>query len=213
MGFGVVEGPEVEWDRYNFQLLNIPPDHPARDMHDTFYLDQDPNMLLRTHTSPVQARVMLTQRPPVRIIAPGLVYRRDDDATHSPIFWQVEGLAVDTDLTFSDLKGIMARFADELLGCKVRFRPTYFPFTEPSAEFDFSCLICDGSGTIDGRTCRVCKGEGWLEISGAGMVHPQVLRNMDYDPDRLFRICLGHGPERITMLNVRHQPHSATLGE
>jgi phenylalanyl-tRNA synthetase alpha chain len=201
MGFGVADGPEVEWDRYNFELLNIPADHPARDMWDTFYLEQDPrHMVLRTHTSPVQARVMEKQRPPVRVIVPGLCYRRDDDATHSPIFWQVEGLAVDTDLTFSDLKGVLARFADEILGCKVRFRPTYFPFTEPSAEFDFSCLVCGGSGIVDGRTCRVCKGEGWLEISGAGMVHPQVLRYMDYDPAVYSGFAWGMGPERLTML-------------
>jgi phenylalanyl-tRNA synthetase alpha chain len=201
MGFGVVEGPEVEWDRYNFELLNIPADHPARDMWDTFYLDQDPaHMLLRTHTSPMQARVMERQRPPVRVIVPGLCYRRDDDATHSPIFWQVEGLAVDTDLTFSDLKGVLASFADQILGCKVRFRPTYFPFTEPSAEFDFSCLVCGGSGVFQGQTCRVCKGEGWLEISGAGMVHPQVLRYMDYDPAVYSGFAWGMGPERITML-------------
>jgi len=201
MGFGVVEGPEVEWDRYNFELLNIPADHPARDMWDTFYLDQDPqHLLLRTHTSPVQARVMEAQRPPLRVIVPGLCYRRDDDATHSPVFWQVEGLAVDTDITFSDLKGVLASFADQILGCKVRFRPTYFPFTEPSAEFDFSCLVCGGSGVLEGRTCRVCKGEGWLEISGAGMVHPRVLRSMDYDPAVYSGFAFGMGPSRITML-------------
>lgn len=200
MGFGVVDGPEVEWDRYNFELLNIPADHPARDMWDTFYMTSDQRMLLRTHTSPMQARVMESQRPPVRVIVPGLCYRRDDDATHLPAFWQVEGLAVDTDITLSDLKGTLATFAQQILGCQVRFRPTYFPFTEPSVEFDFSCLVCHGRGVVHGNTCRVCKGEGWLEISGAGMVHPQVLRWMNYDPAVYSGFAFGMGPERLTML-------------
>jgi phenylalanyl-tRNA synthetase alpha chain len=195
MGFSVAEGPEVEWDRFNFELLNIPEDHPARDTMDTFYVDVPGGIVLRTHTSPVQARVMLSQRPPVRVIAPGRCFRRDqEDASHLSYFWQCEGLAVDRDVTFSDLKGVLASFADQILGCKVRFRPHHFQFTEPSAEFDFSCLVCGGKG------CRTCKYEGWLEISGAGMVHPQVLRNMDYDPAVYSGFAFGMGPERITMM-------------
>lgn len=195
MGFSVAEGPEVEWDRYNFELLNIPADHPARDTMDTFYVDTHAGILLRTHTSPVQARVMLGQRPPVRVIVPGRCYRRDqEDASHLSYFWQCEGLAVDRNVTFSDLKGVLASFAQQILGCKVRFRPHHFQFTEPSAEFDFSCLVCNGRG------CRTCKYEGWLEISGAGMVHPQVLRNMDYDPVIYSGFAFGMGPERITMM-------------
>jgi phenylalanyl-tRNA synthetase alpha chain len=195
MGFSVAEGPEVEWDRFNFELLNIPADHPSRDTMDTFYVDVPGGILLRTHTSPVQARVMLSQRPPVRIIAPGRCFRRDqEDASHLSYFWQCEGLAVDKDVTFSDLKGVLATFADQILGCKVRFRPHHFQFTEPSAEFDFSCLVCGGRG------CRTCKYEGWLEISGAGMVHPQVLRYMDYDPAVYSGFAFGMGPERVTMM-------------
>ncbi|HWE63500.1 MAG TPA: phenylalanine--tRNA ligase subunit alpha [Chloroflexota bacterium] len=195
MGFSVAEGPEVEWERYNFELLNIPADHPARDTMDTFYVDVPGGIVLRTHTSPVQARVMLSQRPPVRVIAPGRCYRRDqEDASHLSFFWQCEGLAVDRDVTFSDLKGVLESFAQQILGCKVRFRPHHFQFTEPSAEFDFSCLVCNGRG------CRTCKYEGWLEISGAGMVHPQVLRNMDYDPAVYSGFAFGMGPERITMM-------------
>jgi phenylalanyl-tRNA synthetase alpha chain len=195
MGFSVAEGPEAEWDRFNFELLNIPADHPARDTMDTFYVDVPHGILLRTHTSPVQARVMLSQRPPVRVIVPGRCFRRDqEDASHLSSFWQCEGLAVDRDVTFSDLKGVLASFADQILGCKVRFRPHHFQFTEPSAEFDFSCLVCNGRG------CRTCKYEGWLEISGAGMVHPQVLRNMDYDPAVYSGFAFGMGPERITMM-------------
>jgi len=195
MGFSVAEGPQVEWDRYNFELLNIPADHPSRDTMDTFYVDVPGGILLRTHTSPVQARVMLSQRPPVRVIVPGRVFRRDqEDASHLSAFWQVEGLAVDTNVTFSDLKGVLANFAQQILGCKVRFRPHHFQFTEPSAEFDFSCLVCGGRG------CRTCKYEGWLEISGAGMVHPQVLRFMDYDPAVYSGFAFGMGPERITMM-------------
>ena len=195
MGFSVAEGPEVETDRFNFELLNIPADHPARDTMDTFYVDVPGGILLRTHTSPVQARVMLSQEPPVRIIAPGRCFRRDqEDASHLSYFWQCEGLAVDRNVTFSDLKGVLASFADQILGCKVRFRPHHFQFTEPSAEFDFSCLVCQGRG------CRVCKYEGWLEISGAGMVHPRVLRMMDYDPVAYSGFAFGMGPERITMM-------------
>ncbi len=195
MGFTVAEGPEVEWDKYNFELLNIPQDSPSRDTMDTFYVDVPGGIVLRTHTSPVQARVMLSQRPPVRIIAPGRCFRRDqEDASHLSYFWQCEGLAVDKHVTFSDLKGVLASFAKQILGCKVRFRPHHFQFTEPSAEFDFSCLVCGGEG------CRTCKYEGWLEISGAGMVHPQVLRNMDYDPAKFSGFAFGMGPERITMM-------------
>ena len=195
MGFSVAEGPEVESELYNFELLNIPADHPARDTMDTFYVDVPAGILLRTHTSPVQARVMLNQRPPVRIIAPGRCYRRDqEDASHLSYFWQCEGLAVDQHITFSDLKGVLAAFAEQILGCKVRFRPHHFQFTEPSAEFDFSCLVCNGRG------CRTCKYEGWLEISGAGMVHPRVLRSMDYDPTVYSGFAFGMGPERITMM-------------
>ena len=195
MGFSVAEGPEVEWDRNNFELLNIPADHPARDTMDTFYVDVPGGIVLRTHTSPVQARVMLSQRPPVRIIAPGRCFRRDqEDASHLSYFWQCEGLAVDRHVTFSDLKGVLASFAKQILGCKVRFRPHHFQFTEPSAEFDFSCLVCGGTG------CRTCKYEGWLEVSGAGMVHPKVLRNMDYDPAVYSGFAFGMGPERITMM-------------
>ncbi len=195
MGFSVAEGPEVELDRYNFELLNIPADHPARDTMDTFYVDVPGGIVLRTHTSPVQARVMLSQRPPVRIIAPGRCFRRDqEDASHLSYFWQCEGLAVDRHVTFSDLKGVLASFAKQILGCNVRFRPHHFQFTEPSAEFDFSCLVCGGVG------CRTCKYEGWLEISGAGMVHPKVLRDMDYDPQIYSGFAFGMGPERITMM-------------
>ena len=195
MGFSVAEGPEAETDRNNFELLNIPSDHPARDTMDTFYLDVPGGILLRTHTSPVQARVMLSQEPPVRIIAPGRCFRRDqEDASHLSYFWQCEGLAVDRDITFSDLKGVLASFATQILGCKVRFRPHHFQFTEPSAEFDFSCLVCGGKG------CRVCKYEGWLEISGAGMVHPKVLRNVGYDPATYSGFAFVMGPERITMM-------------
>ncbi len=195
MGFSIAEGPEVESEEYNFELLNIPVDHPARDTMDTFYVDIPGGIVLRTHTSPVQARVMLAQRPPVRIIAPGRCFRRDqEDASHLSYFWQCEGLAVDRDVTFSDLKGVLAEFARQILGAKVRFRPHHFQFTEPSAEFDFSCLVCGGKG------CRTCKYEGWLEISGAGMVHPRVLRNMDYDPQIYSGFAFGMGPERITMM-------------
>lgn len=195
MGFSVAEGPEVETEQNNFELLNIPADHPARDTMDTFYIDVPGGILLRTHTSPVQARVMLGQEPPVRVIAPGRCFRRDqEDASHLSYFWQCEGLAVDRDITFGDLKGVLTSFAAQILGCKVRFRPHHFQFTEPSAEFDFSCLVCGGKG------CRVCKYEGWLEISGAGMVHPQVLRNVGYDPAVYSGFAFGMGPERITMM-------------
>ncbi len=194
LGFSVAEGPEVESDYNNFEALNIPRDHPARDMQDTFYLSED--TLLRTHTSPVQIRTMQAQRPPVRVICPGKVYRRDADITHSPMFHQVEGLAVDRDISMGDLKGTLELFAREMFGARsrIRFRPSFFPFTEPSAEVDVLCFLCDGSG------CRVCKQSGWLEILGSGMVHPQVLRNVGYDPEEVTGWAFGMGVERVAML-------------
>jgi len=194
LGFSVAEGPEVELDHYNFEALNIPKEHPARDMQDTFYISED--VLLRTHTSPVQIRTMLAQKPPVRIICPGTVYRRDADITHSPMFHQVEGLAVDRDISMGDLKGTLELFARELFGpeSQIRFRPSFFPFTEPSAEVDVRCFLCKGSG------CRVCKGSGWLEILGCGMVHPQVFRNVGYDPEVVTGWAFGMGVERVAML-------------
>ena len=196
MGFAVAEGPEVEEDSYNFEALNLPPDHPARDMQDTFYIT--PELLLRTHTSPVQARVMQASEPnsPVRIIAPGKVYRCDYDATHSPMFHQVEGLVIDKEINFADLKGTLELFIREIFGSNtgVRFRPSFFPFTEPSAEVDISCVICQGQG------CRVCKQTGWLEILGSGMVHPRVLELSGYDPNKVQGFAFGMGVERIAML-------------
>lgn len=194
LGFELEEGPEVELDYYNFEALNIPKYHPARDMQDTFYIRDD--VVLRTHTSPVQIRTMEKKRPPIRIIAPGAVFRCDQDVSHTPMFHQVEGLMVDRMVRFSDLKGILTVFAKEMFGedVRVRFRPSYFPFTEPSAEFDISCVICNGRG------CRVCKDSGWLEILGSGMVHPQVLRNVGYDPEEYTGFAFGMGVERIAMI-------------
>ena len=195
LGFSVAEGPEIESDYLNFEALNIPPEHPARDMQDTFYLSE--STLLRTHTSPVQIRTMQAQRPPVRVIVPGTVYRRDvADMTHSPMFHQVEGLAVDRDISMGDLKGTLELFAREMFGArsKIRFRPSFFPFTEPSAEVDVVCFVCGGDG------CRVCKQGGWLEILGSGMVHPNVLRNVGYDPEEVTGWAFGMGIERIAML-------------
>lgn len=194
LGFAVAEGPEIEHDWYNFEALNFPPEHPARDMQDTFFVEN--NLLLRTHTSPVQIRTMLKQKPPVRIIAPGTVYRCDSDATHSPMFHQIEGLMVDSKVTFGDLKGILTVFTNQLFGQKtgVRLRPSYFPFTEPSAEVDIACVICGGKG------CRVCKNSGWLEILGAGMVDPEVYRHVQYDADNISGFAFGMGIERIAML-------------
>ncbi len=193
LGFSVAEGPEVESDYYNFAALNFPDDHPARDMQDTFHLS--PDTLLRTHTSPVQIRTMKAQRPPVRVICPGKVYRRDADITHSPMFHQVEGLAVDRHVTMADLKATLELFAREMFGprSRLRFRPSFFPFTEPSAEADVLCFLCGGSG------CRVCK-DGWLEILGSGMVHPNVLRNVGYDPEEVTGWAFGMGVERVAML-------------
>jgi phenylalanyl-tRNA synthetase alpha chain len=194
LGFGVAEGPEIEHDWYNFEALNFPPEHPARDMQDTFFVEND--LLLRTHTSPVQIRTMLKQKPPLRIIAPGTVYRCDSDATHSPMFHQIEGLMVDTGVSFGDLKGILTAFTNQLFGQKtgVRLRPSFFPFTEPSAEVDIACVICGGKG------CRVCKGSGWLEILGAGMVDPEVYRHVNYDAENVSGFAFGMGIERIAML-------------
>jgi phenylalanyl-tRNA synthetase alpha chain len=194
LGFGVAEGPEVEKDFYNFEALNIPKDHPARDMQDTFYVSDE--VVLRTHTSPVQIRTMLKQAPPVRVIAPGTVYRRDSDLTHSPMFHQVEGFLVDHKVTFGDLKGILTTFVDECFGkgTGVRFRPSFFPFTEPSAEVDIACVICGGSG------CRVCKQSGWLEILGSGMIDPEVFKAVGYDPEVYSGFAFGMGLERIAML-------------
>ncbi len=194
MGFSIATGPEVELDYYNFEALNIPPDHPARDMQATFYLTD--KVLLRTHTSPIQIRTMEREKPPLRIIAPGKVYRCDSDVTHTPMFHQIEGLMVERDVSFADLKGVLSVFAREIFGeeTRVRFRPSYFPFTEPSVEMDISCVICGGEG------CRVCGQTGWLEILGAGMVHPNVFRAVGYDPEQWVGFAFGLGVERITML-------------
>lgn len=196
MGYQIAEGPEVEHDYYNFEALNFLDDHPARDMQDSFFIN--PEILLRTHTSPVQVRVMEKTAPelPVRIIAPGKVFRRDDDATHSPMFHQVEGLAVDKDISFANLKGTLLLFAKEMFGeeRQIRLRPSFFPFTEPSAEVDISCIMCNGVG------CRVCSNTGWLEILGAGMVHPNVLKVSGYNPSEVTGFAFGMGVERIAML-------------
>lgn len=194
MGFEIVEGPEVEYDYYNFEALNIPKDHPARDTQDTFYITD--NIVLRTQTSPVQIRVMEKKKPPIRIISPGRVFRSDAvDATHSPLFHQIEGLVVDKDITFADLKGTLETFIKRLYGddSVVRFRPHHFPFTEPSAEVDVQCFSCKGKG------CRVCKNEGWIEILGCGMVHPKVLENCGIDPEEYTGFALGLGLERVAM--------------
>ena len=194
MGFDIAEGPEVEYDYYNFEALNIPKDHPARDTQDTFYISD--SVVLRTQTSPVQVRVMEQQKPPIRIIAPGRVYRSDAlDATHSPVFHQIEGLVVDKGITMGDLKGTLEVFAKRLYGedAHIRFRPHHFPFTEPSAELDVECFACHGAG------CRLCKGEGYIEILGCGMVHPKVLENCGIDPEIYSGFAFGMGLERIVM--------------
>ena len=194
MGFAVAEGPDVELDRYNFEALNIPEHHPARDMHDTFYVSD--SILLRTHTSPMQARIMEAQDPPLRYIAPGKVYRCDSDITHTPMFHQVEGFLVDKNVSFADLKGVLTSFTQKMFNddLVLRFRPSFFPFTEPSAEVDIACVICGGSG------CRVCKRTGWLEILGAGLIDPEVLKMVGYDPDVYSGFAFGLGVERIAML-------------
>jgi phenylalanyl-tRNA synthetase alpha chain len=196
LGFEVSEGPEAELDYYNFEALNFPKDHPARDMQDTFYFS--PNMVLRTHTSPVQIRVMERRKPPLRVIAPGKVYRHDSDPTHSPMFHQVEGFVVDREVTFGDLKGTLEFFVHQLYGrdVRMRFRPSFFPFTEPSAEVDIQCVICRGEG------CAVCKKSGWLEILGSGMIDPEVFRFVGYDPEVYSGYAFGLGVERIAMLRV-----------
>jgi phenylalanyl-tRNA synthetase alpha chain len=204
MGYRVVEGPEVELDYYNFTSLNIPPGHPARREHDTFYFSNE--VLLRTHTSPMQTRAMEAQEPPIYIVIPGVVYRRDSDATHTPMFTQVEGLAVDEDITLADLRGTVLEFARATFGKRerVRLRAGYFPFTEPSVEADVSCFVCDGSGRKpDGTLCSLCKGSGWIEIMGAGMVDPNVfefVKHNGYDPERIQGFAFGMGVERIAML-------------
>ncbi|GLK90076.1 phenylalanine--tRNA ligase subunit alpha [Pseudomonas turukhanskensis] len=194
IGFGIAEGPEVEDDYHNFEALNIPGHHPARAMHDTFYFNA--NMLLRTHTSPVQVRTMESHQPPIRIVCPGRVYRCDSDITHSPMFHQVEGLLIDQDISFADLKGTIEEFLrvffEKDLG--VRFRPSFFPFTEPSAEVDMQCVMCSGKG------CRVCKQTGWLEVMGCGMVHPSVLKMSGIDPEKYQGFAFGMGVERLAML-------------
>jgi phenylalanyl-tRNA synthetase alpha chain len=194
MGFRVVEGPDVELDYYNFEALNIPRDHPARDMQDTFYISQ--NVVLRTHTSPMEIRVMESQPPPVSIIAPGKVYRRDSDVTHTPMFHQVEGLLVDKGISFGDLKGTLSQFVHQMFGSAtgMRFRPSFFPFTEPSAELDIQCVLCGGEG------CRTCSNTGWLEILGCGMNDPAIYGFVDYDPEVYSGFAFGMGIERVAML-------------
>ncbi len=196
MGYSVEEGPQVELDYYNFERLNLPADHPARDMQDTFYIDA--KRLLRTHTSPVQARTMdkLNPQLPIKVICPGAVYRRDDDATHSPMFHQVEGLVVDENISLADLNGTLLNFLRQMFGedREIRLRPSYFPFTEPSVEVDISCMLCGGEG------CRTCKNTGWIEILGAGMVHPNVLEMSGYDSTKVNAFAFGFGVERIAML-------------
>jgi phenylalanyl-tRNA synthetase alpha chain len=195
LAFSIADGPEVEDEFHNFGALNFPPDHPSRDTQDTLYINDE--WLLRTHTSPVQVRVMLSQEPPLRVIVPGRCYRADAvDASHYPVFLQVEGLLVDDNVSLGDLKGTLAAFAEYVFGpgTKMRFRPHFFPFTEPSAEVDVSCAVCDGEG------CATCSGKGWLEIAGAGMVHPNVFRNVGYDPERWVGYAFGMGVERIAML-------------
>lgn len=197
IGFSVESGPEVEFEDYNFTMLNIPEHHPARDMQDTFYLNN--GMVLRTHTSPVQIRTMLTRKPPIAVVAPGRVYRKDLDPTHSPMFHQIEGLVVDKEVTFRDLKGVLKIFLETVFGkdIPIRFRPSYFPFTEPSAEVDIGCTVCGGSG------CKVCKNTGWLEILGCGMVDPEVFKAVGIDPEEYTGFAFGLGIERITMLKFQ----------
>ena len=209
LGFEAVEGPEVEWDYYNFEALNIPRDHPARDKFNTLWIqnplgdDASRPMLLRTHTSPMQIRVMEKRQPPVRVVVPGRCYRFEaTDATHESVFHQYEGLAIDEQLTMADLKGVLYSFARQLFGGerKVKFRPDYFPFTEPSAEIAFDCFVCDGSGTTNAGRCGTCGGSGWIEAAGCGMVHPEALRRVGYDPSRYQGFAFGGGVERLAML-------------
>jgi phenylalanyl-tRNA synthetase alpha chain len=211
IGFTMVEGPEIETDKNNFTDLNIPENHPARDMQDTFYIDRKGEdgkaLLLRTHTSPVQVRIMKSMKPPVRIISAGRVFRHEaTDATHAAIFHQLEGLAVDEGLSFADLKGTLTYFAESYFGpkTKVRFSPSYFPFVEPGAQMDASCFMCEGSGKLStGTACGICKATGWIELLGAGMVNPQVLRNVGYDPQKVTGFAFGIGIERIVMTRLQ----------
>ncbi len=200
LGYDIVSGPEVENDFHNFEALNMPPDHPARDMQDTLYITD--NIVLRTHTSPLQVRTMLHQQPPVAVVAPGKVYRRDSDLTHTPMFHQIEGLLVDKNISLVDLRGTLTHFAQQVFSpdTKVRFRPSFFPFTEPSAEVDISCVMCGGKGSIDGAPCRVCKQTGWVEILGCGMVDPAVFEAVGYDPEIYTGFAFGMGVERVAML-------------
>jgi phenylalanyl-tRNA synthetase alpha chain len=200
LGFEVRTGPWIETEWNNFDALNTPPDHPARDMQDTFFVEG--GRILRSHTSPVQIRTMLAGPPPIRIVAPGNVFRRDDDATHTPMFPQMEGLYVDKDVSFADLKGTLLHFVHRFFGPNlgIRLRPSYFPFTEPSAEVDAACYLCGGNGQVDGRSCRLCKGSGWIEIGGSGMVHPNVFRAVGYDPDAVTGFAFGMGLSRMAML-------------
>jgi len=200
LGFAVRTGPWVESEWNNFDALNTPPDHPARDMQDTFFVEG--GRILRSHTSPVQIRTMLAGPPPIRIVAPGNVFRRDDDATHTPMFPQMEGLYVDKDVSFADLKGTLLHFVHRFFGPNlgIRLRPSYFPFTEPSAEVDAACYLCGGNGQVDGRSCRLCRGSGWIEIGGSGMVHPNVFRAVGYDPAAVTGFAFGMGLSRMAML-------------
>jgi len=200
LGFEVRTGPWIETEWNNFDALNTPPDHPARDMQDTFFVEG--GRILRSHTSPVQIRTMLAGPPPIRIVAPGNVFRRDDDATHTPMFPQMEALYVDKDVSFADLKGTLLHFVHRFFGPKlgIRLRPSYFPFTEPSAEVDAACYLCGGNGQVEGRGCRLCKGSGWIEIGGSGMVHPNVFRAVGYDPASVTGFAFGMGLSRMAML-------------
>ncbi len=200
LGYDIMSGPEVETDYHNFEALNLPPEHPARDMQDTLYVSD--SVVMRTHTSPVQIRTMLSRRPPLAIIAPGKVYRRDSDITHTPMFHQVEGLLVDRHVSMADLRGTLTAFMRGVFGpeTKVRFRPSFFPFTEPSAEADISCCLCGGKGHVGADMCRVCKGTGWVEILGCGMVDPAVFEAVGYDPETYTGFAFGLGVERVAML-------------
>jgi len=200
LGYDIVTGPEVENDFYNFEALNMPSEHPARDMQDTLYVTEE--ILMRTHTSPLQVRTMMERKPPVAVIAPGKVYRRDSDLTHTPMFHQIEGLMVDHKVSMAELRGTLTAFLQAVFGrkTKVRFRPSFFPFTEPSAEADISCCICGGKGTVNGAPCRVCKQTGWVEILGCGMIDPEVFKSVGYDSEQYSGFAFGLGVERVTML-------------
>ncbi len=200
LGFEVVTGPEVESDWYNFEALNLPPEHPARDMQDTLYVTD--GVVLRTHTSPLQIRTMLAKKPPVAAVAPGKVYRRDSDLTHTPMFHQIEGMLVDHKVSMADLRGTLTAFLQQIFGkdTRVRFRPSFFPFTEPSAEVDISCCICGGKGHVGNEPCRVCKQTGWVEILGCGMIDPEVFKAVNYDPETYTGFAFGLGIERVAML-------------